>query len=121
MSCATGVSIQCSQQAQRVAAMPPVSMVRGLTLTTRRTPPKPQEAPTPRLVLVQQSPTKAATQSGKDEGAAAPGLKHCGEQDSRKAEVALSTPTAAITAIPSVMLMLTAAVSAWAAVARKVI
>lgn len=57
--------------------MPAVSIVRGLVEMTLRTPPKPQEAPSPKLVLVQQSPTNAATQRGRLEGAGVPGLKHC--------------------------------------------
>ena len=60
-----------------MAERPAVSTVRGLVLTTRRTPPKPHEAPSSRPVLVQQSPTKAATHLGREEGALELGLKHC--------------------------------------------
>jgi hypothetical protein len=68
---------QCIQaQRHLVAAMPAVSTVRGLVLTTLRTPPKPQGAPTDRPVLVQQSPTKAAIQVDRDDGADCPEPRH---------------------------------------------
>lgn len=61
-----------------MARMPAVSTTLGLVDTMRRTPPKPQEAPSPRPVLEQQSPTNAATQRGREpEGASVVGDRHC--------------------------------------------
>jgi hypothetical protein len=58
--------------------MPAVSITRGLVLMTVR---MPQEAPVAKPWLVQQSPTKAATQVGSLDVAA--GFKHC-RQNSQK-------------------------------------
>jgi hypothetical protein len=79
--------VVCAQaQLHLVAAMPAVSMVRGLLLITLRTPPKPQVAPTDRPMLEQQSPTKAATQRGREEGAGSSGLRHCGNSSSSSSD-----------------------------------